>query len=62
MASNSPGLSLDEPRQRRSGAGLGVGDEAGRVLSYQALQDGLLGTSAFVVDRWRVAGASVRLR
>ena len=45
-------LVLDEPGQLRFGAGLGVSDEAGRVLLYQAVQGGLLGTMAFVVD-WR---------
>ena len=44
-------LVLDEPGQLRSGAGLGVSDEAGRVLLYQAVQGGLLGTMAFVVER-----------
>jgi hypothetical protein len=44
-------LVLDEPGQRRSGAGLGVSDEAGRVLLHQAVQGGLLGTMAFVVER-----------
>ena len=28
-------LVLDEPRQRRSGAGFGMGNEAGRVLLHQ---------------------------
>lgn len=44
-------LVLDEPGQLRSGAGFGVGDEAGRVLLYQAVQGSLLGTMAFVVER-----------
>jgi hypothetical protein len=45
-------LVLGGPGQLRCGAGLGVSDEAGRVLLYQAVQGGLLGTMAFVVD-WR---------
>ncbi len=44
-------LVLDESGQRRSCAGLGVGDEAGRVLLHQAVQRGLLGAVALVVDR-----------
>ena len=44
-------LVLDEPRQLGSGAGLGVGDEAGRVLLHQAVQRGLLRAVALVVDR-----------
>src|SRR3954452_2501081 len=42
---------LDEARQRRAGAGFGMGDEAGRVLLHQAGQRGLLGTVALVLDR-----------
>jgi hypothetical protein len=30
-------LSLDETRQLRAGVGLGVGDEAGRMLLHQAV-------------------------
>ncbi len=45
------GLSLDEPRQFRSGSGLGVGDEAGRVVLHQALQRGLLGPASRVTER-----------
>lgn len=44
-------LVLDEPRQFGAGAGLGVGDEAGRMLLHQAVQRGLLGAVAFVVQR-----------
>jgi hypothetical protein len=44
-------LVLDEPRQLGASAGLGVGDETGRVLLHQAVQRGLLGAVAFVVDR-----------
>ena len=44
-------LGLDEPGQLGAGAGLGVGDEAGRVLLYQTVQRGLLGAAAFVVDQ-----------
>jgi len=43
-------LVLDELEQLRSGAGLGVSDEAGRMLLHEAVQGGLLGTMAFVVD------------
>ena len=43
-------LVFDEPRQRGPGAGLGVGDEACRVLLHQAVQLGLLGAVAFVVE------------
>jgi hypothetical protein len=42
----------DERGQLRSGTGLGVSDEAGRVLLYQAVQSDLLATMTFVVD-WR---------
>lgn len=42
---------LDEPGQLGAGAGLDVGDEAGRMLLHQAVQRGLLGAVAFVVDR-----------
>jgi hypothetical protein len=44
-------LLLDEPRQLGAGAGLGVGDEAGRMLLHQPVQGGLLGAVAFVVNR-----------
>ena len=44
-------LVLDEPRQLRSCAGLGVGDEVVRVLPHQAVQLCLLGAVAFVVER-----------
>jgi len=44
-------LVLDERGQLGARAGLGVGDEAGRVLLYQAVQRGLLGAVALVVDR-----------
>jgi hypothetical protein len=44
-------LVLDEPGQLGPGAGFGVGNEAGRVLLHQAVQRGLLGAMAFVVDR-----------
>ena len=44
-------LVLDEARQFRTGAGLGVRDEAGRVLLHQAAQRGLLGAVALVVER-----------
>jgi len=48
------GLSLDEPGQLGTGTGLGVRDEAGRVLLHQAVQRGLLGAVAFVVKRGAV--------
>jgi hypothetical protein len=44
-------LVLHELRQFTAGAGLGVGDEAGRVLLHQAVQRGLLRSVALVVDR-----------
>ena len=44
-------LVLEEARQFRTGAGLGVRDEAGRVLLHQAVQRGLLGAVALVVER-----------
>jgi hypothetical protein len=47
-------LVLDESRQFGSGAGLGVSDEAGRVLLHQAVQRGLLWAVAFVVQRGAV--------
>jgi hypothetical protein len=43
-------LVLDESRQLGASAGLGMRDEAGRVLLHQAVQRGLLGAVAFVVD------------
>ena len=42
---------LDEPGQLGAGAGFGVGDEAGRMLLHQAVQRGLFGAVALVVDR-----------
>ncbi|MCU0921673.1 MAG: hypothetical protein MUF16_15290 [Burkholderiaceae bacterium] len=44
-------LVFDEARQFGAGAGLGVRNEAGRVLLHQAVQRGLLGAMALVVDR-----------
>lgn len=44
-------LVLDEPQQLRAGAGLGIGDEAGRVLLHQLVQRGLLGAMALVTER-----------
>ncbi|HMO45435.1 MAG TPA: hypothetical protein PKB14_05395 [Rubrivivax sp.] len=44
-------LVFDEPGQLGTGAGLGVRDEAGRMLLHQAIQRGLLGAMAFVVER-----------
>ncbi|HEY6356491.1 MAG TPA: hypothetical protein VIY30_18560 [Burkholderiaceae bacterium] len=44
-------LILDEPRQLAAGAGLGLRDEAGRMLLHQAVQRGLFGAVAFVVER-----------
>lgn len=47
-------LVLDDSRQLGAGAGLGVRYEAGRVLLHQAVQRGLLGAVAFVVERGAV--------
>jgi hypothetical protein len=55
-------LVLDEPRQLGASAGLGVGDEAGRVLLHQAVQRGLLGAVAFVVDRGAIGSPLGLLR
>ncbi len=44
-------LVLDDTRQFTAGAGFSVRDEAGRVLLHQAVQRGLLGAVAPVVDR-----------
>ena len=44
-------LVLDEPGQLGARAGLGVGDEAGRVLLHQAVQRALLGTVALITER-----------
>jgi hypothetical protein len=49
-------LVLDEPRQLGVRAGLGVGDEAGRMLLDQAVQRGLLRSVAFVVEPGCQAG------
>jgi len=49
-------LVLDEPRQLGVRAGLGVGDEAGRMLLDQAVQRGLLRSVAFVVEPAGQAG------
>ena len=47
-------LVLDEARQLGFGVGLGLIDEAGRVLLHQAVQRDLLGTVAFVLHRGAV--------
>jgi hypothetical protein len=44
-------LVFDEPWQFGAGAGLGVGDEAGRVLLHKSVQRGLLRALTLVVDR-----------
>lgn len=44
-------LVFDEPGKFRSDAGLGTGDEAGRVLMHQAVQGGLLGSVTLAVER-----------
>ena len=44
------GLSFDEPGQLGPGAGLGMGDETGRMLLHQAVQRGLLGAVALVAE------------
>ena len=53
----------DESRQRGPRAGLGVGDEVGRLLLHQAVQRGLLGAVALVVQRsgWGGMGGARRL-
>ena len=53
-------LVLDEPGQLGPGAGLGVGDEAGGVLLHQAVQRGLLGAVALMMERERVGGGPRR--
>jgi ABC-type cobalamin transport system permease subunit len=55
-------LVLDEPGQLGASAGLGVGDEAGRVLLYQAVQRSLFRTVAFVVDRGAIGSPLGLLR
>jgi hypothetical protein len=47
-------LVFDEARQLGSGVGLGVGDEAGRMLLHQAVQRGLLRAMPLEVDRGAV--------
>lgn len=49
---------LDDMGQIRSGAGFGLCDEAGRMLQHQAVQRGLLGSVAIVVDRGAIRGPS----
>ena len=44
-------LVFDEARQLTARTGLGVRDEAGRVLLHQSVQGGLLGAVALVV-KW----------
>jgi hypothetical protein len=44
-------LVLDEPRQLALGVGLGLVDEAGRMLLHQAVQGGLLGATPLVTQR-----------
>ena len=53
---------LDEPGQLGAGAGLGAGDEAGRMLLNQAIPRGLLGAVAFVVDRGAIGRPQGLLR
>lgn len=55
-------LVLDETRQLGASAGLSVGDKAGRVLLHQAVQRGLLGAVAFVVDRGAIGSPLGLLR
>jgi hypothetical protein len=45
---------LDEARQLECGVGLGVGDEAGRMLLHQAVQGSLLRAMPLVVQRGAV--------
>jgi len=47
-------LVVDEARQFGPGTGLGVGDEAGRMLLHQAVQRGLLRAMPPVVQRGAV--------
>jgi len=49
-------LVLDVAGQLGTRAGLGMGDETGRVLLHHAAQRGLLGAVALVVERVRVGG------
>ena len=53
----------NEALPRSPGAGLGAGDEAGRVLLHQAVQRGLLGAVALVVQcsGWGGMGGARRL-
>ena len=44
-------LVLDEARQLRSSAGLGVRDQAGRVLLHQAVHSGLIWAVSLVEER-----------
>jgi len=48
---NIADLSLDESGQFGPGAGLGVRDEASRMLLHQAVQRSLFGAVAFIVER-----------
>ncbi len=60
-------LVLDESRQLRAGGGLGVHDEAGRMLLHEPIQRGLLRSVARVVQRhtigrvrcWVIAAGTV---
>ena len=55
-------LVLNESRQLGAGAGLGVCDEAGRVLLHQPVQRGLFGAVAFVVERGAIGSPLGLLR
>jgi hypothetical protein len=54
-------LVLDEPRQPRTGAGLGVHDEAGRMLLHEPIQCGLLRSVARVVQRHTIGRMRCRV-
>ena len=53
---------FDEPGLLGDSAGLGVSDEAGGVLLHQAVQRGLFGMVAFVVDRGAIGSPLGLLR
>lgn len=55
-------LVLGELRKSGAGAGLGMRDEAGRVLLHQAVQRGLLGAVACATDRGAIGGPLGLLR
>ena len=54
-------LVLDEPQQPRTGAGLGVRDEAGRMLLHDPMQHGLLRSVARAVQRHTIGRVRCRV-